>query len=126
MRRAVSLDLRGLHAAGLTRPLMPVVMFEVANVSTTLLILRASDLLAHGGRGIVSATSLAVLLYAGHNAVAAGASFAAGHWIDRAGRLDGRFGGHVDAHVVDALTLVGAHAENVPASAAAAACAASE
>lgn len=83
--RKFSLEVRRLRAAGLSRPLLPVVMFEIANVSTTLLILRATGLLEHGGRGATAATSLAVLLYAGHNAVAAGVAYGAGHWIDASG-----------------------------------------
>jgi MFS family permease len=83
--RRVSLELRRLHEAGLARPMLPIAMFEVANVSTTLLILRSTDLLHHGGRSLTAATSLAVLIYAGHNLFAAGVAFAGGHWIDRAG-----------------------------------------
>lgn len=83
--RRVSLELRRLHEAGLARPMLPIAMFEVANVSTTLLILRSTDLLHHGGRSLTAATSLAVLVYAGHNLFAAGVAFVGGHWIDRAG-----------------------------------------
>jgi len=85
VRRRASLEARRLRAAGLTRPLLPVAMFEIANVSTTLLILRATGLLEHGGRSVTAATSLAVLLYAGHNLVAAIIAYGAGHWIDSAG-----------------------------------------
>ncbi len=85
VRRRVSLELRGLREAGLTRPLLPVAMFEVSNVSTTLLILRSTDLLHHGSRPLSTATTLAVLIYAAHNLFAATAAFAGGRWIDRAG-----------------------------------------
>jgi MFS family permease len=85
VRRRVSLELRGLRAAGLARPLLPVATFEISNVSTTLLILRATDLLHHGSRTLTAATSLAVLVYAAHNLLAAVVAFAGGRWIDRLG-----------------------------------------
>jgi len=102
VRRRVSLELRGLHAAGFTRPLLPVVLFEAANVSTALLILRATGLLQHGGRDLVQATSLAILLYAGHNAAAAVVAYAAGHRIDRTSPRP--------VFTVAALVYVGAYA----------------
>ena len=85
VRRKIGLNVRAMATAGIARPLLPVAMFEIANVSTTLLILRASGLLEHGGRTATAAASLAVLLYAGHNAVAAAIAYAGGHWIDRVG-----------------------------------------
>ncbi len=85
VRRRVSLELRGLKESGLARPLLPVMMFEIGNVSTTLLILRSTDLLEHGSRGLTAATSLAVLIYAAHNLFAAAVAFTGGHWIDRIG-----------------------------------------
>lgn len=42
-------------------------------------------MLTHGGRSAAAATSLAILIYAAHNAVGALVAFAGGHWIDRAG-----------------------------------------
>jgi MFS family permease len=48
-----------------------------------LLILRATDLLHTGGRGLTSATSLAIILYAVHNAAATVAALVGGHLIDR-------------------------------------------
>jgi len=54
-------------------------------VATTLLILRATQLLHHDNRSLTGAASLAILLYAGHNALATIASVAGGHWIDRTG-----------------------------------------
>jgi MFS family permease len=84
-RRRLQLHLAELRRAGLLRALAPVVLFECGNVATTLLILRATDLLHAGGRGLTAATSLAILLYAGHNAVAAAASLAGGTLIDRYG-----------------------------------------
>jgi MFS family permease len=83
--RRVSLELRRLRQAGLARAMLPVAMFEVGNVSTTLLILRSTDLLHHGGRSATAATSLAVLIYAAHNLFAAAVSLVGGRWIDRGG-----------------------------------------
>jgi len=79
------LQLGGLRRAGLPRQLLPVAMFELGNVTTTLLILRATQLLHHGARSLTAAASLAILLYAGHNAAAAVAALLGGAWIDRAG-----------------------------------------
>jgi MFS family permease len=84
-RERARLDLGGLRRAGLPRQLLPVAMFELGNVTTTLLILRAGELLHHGARSPTAAASLAILLYAGHNAVAALAALLGGAWIDRAG-----------------------------------------
>lgn len=84
-RIPVRFDLAGLRQAGLTRPFVPIVFFEFGNTATTLLILRATQLLHTGSRTLVAATSLAIVIYAAHNAFAALVSFAGGHWIDRAG-----------------------------------------
>jgi MFS family permease len=46
-------------------------------------ILRATGLLADGGRSLTAATSVAILLYAGHNAVAAVSSLVAGQLCDQ-------------------------------------------
>lgn len=83
--RRARLELRGLHAAGVVRPLLPIGAFELGNVATSLLILRATTLLHHGGRSVAAATSLAVLIYAAHNLVAAFVAYGGGHWLDRAG-----------------------------------------
>ena len=83
--RRARLELRGLRAAGVVRPLLPIGAFELGNVATSLLILRATTLLHHGGRSVAAATSLAVLIYAGHNLVAAFVAYGGGHWLDRAG-----------------------------------------
>jgi len=85
VRRRFALELGGLRRAGLARPLLPIALFEVGNCATTLLILRATDLLHHHGRTAAAATAVAVLLYAGHNALASAAALGGGHWIDRAG-----------------------------------------
>jgi MFS family permease len=50
-----------------------------------LLILRSTDLLATGTRSYAAAASLAILVYAGHNAFASVVALGGGHWIDRAG-----------------------------------------
>lgn len=83
--RRVRLELRGLREAGLLRPLLPIAAFELGNMATTLLILRATSLLHTHGRSIAAATSLAVLMYAAHNLFASATAMGGGHWIDRAG-----------------------------------------
>lgn len=82
-RRTLSFNLRELWAAGLPRTLAPVAPFELGNIATTLLILRATDLLHSQGRSLTAATSVAILLYAGHNAVATIAALAGGQVTDR-------------------------------------------
>jgi MFS family permease len=82
-RRRVRLELGALRDAGLLRPLVAIAAFELGNMATTLLILRATTLLHHGGRTMVAATSLAVLIYAGHNLFGSVVAYAGGHWIDR-------------------------------------------
>jgi MFS family permease len=79
------LDLRGIRSTGLARPLVPIAAFELGNMATTLLILRATSLLHHGTRSAAAATSLAVLIYAGHNLLGSVAAYGGGHWLDRAG-----------------------------------------
>ncbi|SRR6266487_1043257 len=83
--RPPALELAALRQVGLFRALAPVAAFELGNVATTLLILRATQLLHTGGRSLAQAASLAILIYAAHNAVAATIARAGGHWIDRAG-----------------------------------------
>ena len=85
VRRRARLDLRGLREAGVVRPLLPIASFELGNVATSLLILRATTLLHHGGRSVAAATSLAVLIYAGHNLFGAFVAYGGGHWLDRVG-----------------------------------------
>ncbi len=77
------LQLGLLRAQGLVRPLLPVALFEVGNTAATLLILRASQLLHTGGRTVVAAAALAILIYAGHNAFGAVVAYAGGTWLDR-------------------------------------------
>lgn len=82
-RRTVSFNLRELRQAGLARAFLPVALFELGNVATTLLILRATDLLHVDGRSAAAATSLAILLYAAHNGAATLAALGGGRVIDR-------------------------------------------
>jgi MFS family permease len=77
------LGLRALRHSGLLRPLIPVALFECGNVATTLLILRATQLLHHGTRSAAVAATLAILIYAAHNAVAAVVALFGGRWLDR-------------------------------------------
>jgi MFS family permease len=83
-RRTLSFNLRELWRAGLPRALAPAALFELGNVATTLLILRATDLLHADGRSLTAATSIAILLYAAHNGTAALAALGGGQLIDRA------------------------------------------
>jgi MFS family permease len=85
VRERARLELGSLRRAGLFRPLLPVALFELGNITTTLLILRATQLLEHGGRSATAAASLAILLYAGHNLTAAIVALIGGTWIDRWG-----------------------------------------
>jgi MFS family permease len=84
-RRRARLELRALRGTGIVRPLVPIVCFELGNCATTLLILRATHLLLHGGRSLTAATSVAVLIYAAHNLFGAGVAYIGGHWIDKVG-----------------------------------------
>ena len=79
------LELAALRRAGLLGPLLPVALFELGNVTTTLLILRTTQLLQHGGRSATAAASLAILLYATHNLAASLVALVGGAWIDRRG-----------------------------------------
>jgi MFS family permease len=85
VRERARLELGGLRRAGLFRLLLPVALFELGNITTTLLILRATQLLEHAGRSPRAAASVAILLYAGHNLTAAIVAFVGGAWVDRRG-----------------------------------------
>jgi MFS family permease len=74
---------RELREAGLMRVLAPAALFELGNVATTLLILRATDLLHSDGRSPATATSVAILLYAAHNGAAMIAALGGGSAVDR-------------------------------------------
>jgi MFS family permease len=84
-RGRVRFEFGRLRGAGLLRPLLPIAMFELGNIATTLLILRSTQLLHYGDRSLTAAASLAILLYAAHNAFGAVIAFSGGYWIDRAG-----------------------------------------
>lgn len=83
--KARRLELKALRDAGMLRALLPVALFEFGNLATTLLILRATQLLSSPHRTVTAAASLAILIYATHNVVATVASLAAGRWYDRTG-----------------------------------------
>ncbi|HTU78544.1 MAG TPA: MFS transporter [Solirubrobacteraceae bacterium] len=84
-RERARIHLVGLREAGLLRPLVPVALYECGNLATTLLILRATQLLHGGSRTVAAAASLAILIYAAHNALAAILAYAGGHWLDHVG-----------------------------------------
>jgi MFS family permease len=79
------MQLRALRGHGLARPMVPIAMFELANMATALLILRATDLLQADGRSTTDAAALAILIYTAHNLIASLVAYLGGHWIDRAG-----------------------------------------
>ncbi|MFN7148440.1 MAG: MFS transporter [Microthrixaceae bacterium] len=72
-----------LHGA-LGRLMVGISIFEIGNCAATLLILRATDLLA-AGRDIDTATQLAIGLYVAYNIAATLVSIPAGHVGDRTG-----------------------------------------
>lgn len=82
-KATLRLNLAALKRAGIGRTLTPVALFELGNVATTLLILRATGLLRAGGHSLTAATSIAVLLYAGYNTVATVTALAGGQLSDR-------------------------------------------
>lgn len=82
-RRSLTFNLRELRQKGLLRAFVPVSLFELGNVATSLLILRATGLLHTGDRSLTSATSVAILLYAAHNAAATVAAVVGGSYIDK-------------------------------------------
>lgn len=84
-RGAIRMEFGRLRRARLLRPMLPVAAFELGNVATTLLILRATQELQSGGLSLTGAASLAILIYAAHNAFGAAVAAVGGHWIDRSG-----------------------------------------
>lgn len=68
------------------RLLAGVGLYGLGNFSSTLLILHATDLLHGAGRSLTAAASVAVLLYAAHNAANAAAAYPLGVIADRLGR----------------------------------------
>lgn len=79
------LQLAALRQTGLFRSLIPVAFFELGNVATTLLILRATQELHTSGRSVTAATTLAILIYAAHNLIATLTALGGGAWIDKVG-----------------------------------------
>lgn len=75
------------------RLLVGVGLYGLGNFSATLLVLRATQLFSAQGRSDAAAASLAVLLYAGHNAANALAAYPAGWLADRVGRRSVLVGG---------------------------------
>ena len=84
-RRTLSFNLGELRRTGAAKALMPVSCFELGNLATTLLILRATGILESDGRDPAAAAATAILFYAAHNAAAAAAALAGGHLVDRIG-----------------------------------------
>lgn len=84
-KRRAQLHLAELRESGILRQLLPVACFEFGNVATTLLILRATQLLRTDHRTVAAAASLAILIYAAHNAAGAVLAVVGGRWIDRVG-----------------------------------------
>lgn len=110
VKRRFQLQLAGLREAGLLKPLLPIAAFELGNMATTLLILRGTGLLHTHGRSAAAATSLAILIYAGHNLFASIVAYAGGHWIDRTGPRFAFAGGaavYVASYLLFALTSGG-------------------
>jgi hypothetical protein len=64
-RCTLSFTLRELWGAGLPRAVTPAALFELGNVATTLLILRATELLQVDGRDVTAATTVGILLVTG-------------------------------------------------------------
>jgi MFS family permease len=76
---------RRLRGTGIGRALVPAAFLECGNLAATLLILRANGLLVGAGLSTTAAVAVATVLYAVHNAVAAGTSLIAGSLADRFG-----------------------------------------
>lgn len=83
-RQPLRFRFRPVLRAGGSRLFAAIGAFEIGNVATTLLILRATELLTPT-RGLASAATVALLLYVGYNVAATAASLAAGHANDRVG-----------------------------------------
>jgi MFS family permease len=83
IKRKIKLEVRGIREAGLLRSLVPIAFFELGNIATTLLILRATQLLHTDTRSYTVAATLAILIYAAHNVVASVVAALGGRWIDK-------------------------------------------
>lgn len=84
-RKKLRFRIRPVLRGRLGRVMAGFIAFEVGNVAATLLILRATDVLAPG-HGVDTATQLAIALYVIYNVAATVASFPAGGLSDRLGR----------------------------------------
>lgn len=84
-RKKLRFQVRPVLRGQLGRVMVGFTAFEIGNVAATLLILRATDLLAEG-HGIQAATQLGIGLYVIYNVAATVASFPAGSMSDRLGR----------------------------------------
>ncbi len=84
-RKKLRFQVRPVLRGQLGRVIAGFTAFEVGNVAATLLILRATDVLAPR-RGIDAATQIAIALYVVYNIAATIASFPAGGFSDRLGR----------------------------------------
>ena len=84
-RTTLRLNLSALRTAGIARTLTPVALFEFGDLATTLLILRATDLLVTSNRDLTAATAVAILLYTAHNGAATVMSLLGGQLADRIG-----------------------------------------
>ena len=84
-RRKLRFRVRPVLRGRLGRVMVGFTAFEVGNVAATLLILRATDVLAPG-RGVETATRIAIGLYVVYNLAATLVSFPAGGLSDRLGR----------------------------------------
>lgn len=83
-RRPIRIRVKPLFEGELRRVWFPIGAFEFGNLATTLLILRATELLTPE-RGLESATSAALILYAGHNLIGTVSAIPAGKAADRWG-----------------------------------------
>ncbi len=91
-RVPLKITVRPLLRGRLGQILLGVGLFETAHVATTLLILRATQLLVPS-LGVTTATEIAIGLYVGYNATATIASLPAGRMSDRWGPIGVMVGG---------------------------------
>lgn len=84
-RKKLRFQIRPVLKGQLGRVMVGFTAFEVGNVAATLLILRATDVLTPG-RGVTSATQIAISLYVVYNIAATIVSFPAGGFSDRLGQ----------------------------------------
>jgi MFS family permease len=91
-RVPLKITVRPLLRGRLGQVLVGVGLFETANVATTLLILRATQLLVPS-LGVTTATEVAIGLYVGYNVAATVASLPAGRMSDRWGPINVLVGG---------------------------------